>query len=114
MSSQPLPSGPDHCAWEALAIATRGGAGALGLDTDLGTLEPGKWADLCCVDLAGPATQPLGDPVKQLVFCGGRDIVSDVWVAGRQLVSEGELTRLNWAAVSERANSWALRQKLGG
>jgi hypothetical protein len=40
--------------------------------------------------------------------------VSDVWVAGRQLVSEGELTRLNWAAVSERANSWTLRQKLGG
>jgi 5-methylthioadenosine/S-adenosylhomocysteine deaminase len=114
MSSQPLPSGPDHRAWEALAIATRGGAAALGLDTDLGTLEPGKWADLCCVDLGGPATQPLGDPVKQLVFCGGRDIVSDVWVAGRQLVSEGELTRLNWAAVSERANSWALRQKLGG
>jgi 5-methylthioadenosine/S-adenosylhomocysteine deaminase len=114
MSSEPLPSGLDHRAWEALAIATRGGAAALGLDTDLGTLEPGKWADLCCVDLAGPATQPLGDPVKQLVFCGGRDIVSDVWVAGRQLVSEGELTRLNWAAVSERANSWALRQKLGG
>ena len=114
MSSQPLPSGPDHRAWEALAIATRGGAAALGLDTDLGTLEPGKWADLCCVDLGGPATQPLGDPMKQLVFCGGRDIVSDVWVAGRQLVSEGELTRLNWAAVSERANSWALRQKLGG
>jgi 5-methylthioadenosine/S-adenosylhomocysteine deaminase len=114
MSSEPLQSGPDQRAWQALAIATRGGAAALGLDGDLGTLEPGKWADLCCVDLAGPATQPLGDPVKQLVFCGGRDIVSDVWVAGRQLVSDRELTRLNWAAVSARANSWALRPNLGG
>ena len=48
--------------------------------------SPGKWADLCCIDLGGPATQPLSDPVTQLVLCGGRDLVSDVWVAGRQLL----------------------------
>ena len=74
---------------------------------DIGTLEPGKWADLCCLDLGGPATQPLSDPVTQLVFCGGRDMVSDVWVAGRQLLAEGELTRLDWAAAAARAGAWA-------
>jgi 5-methylthioadenosine/S-adenosylhomocysteine deaminase len=106
--------GSDGSAWEALAAATRGGAAVLGLDGEVGTLESGKWADLCCVDLAGPATQPLIDPVTQLVFCGGRDIVSDVWVAGRQLLADGELIRLDWPGVAARANAWALRLKTGG
>jgi len=101
-------------AWDALAAATRGGAAVLGLDGEVGTLESGKWADLCCVDLAGPATQPLIDPVTQLVFCGGRDIVSDVWVAGRQLLADGELIRLEWPGVAARANAWALRLETGG
>jgi 5-methylthioadenosine/S-adenosylhomocysteine deaminase len=106
--------GPDHAAWDALAAATCGGAAVLGLDSDIGTLESGKWADLCCVDLGGPATQPLTDPVTQLVFCGGPDIASDVWVAGRQLLSDGELTRLDWPGVAARANAWAMRLKQKG
>ena len=77
---------------------------------DLGQLATGKWADLCCLEL-GPATLPLNDPVTQLVFCGGRDMVSDVWVAGRQLLSDREMTRLDWAAVAERAGAWARRLK---
>jgi 5-methylthioadenosine/S-adenosylhomocysteine deaminase len=100
-------------AWDALGMATRGGACALGLDAEVGTLEPGKWADLCCVDLSGPATQPLRDPVTQLVFGGGRDLVSDVWVAGRQLLSEGEMTRLDWPAVADRTKAWAARLAIG-
>jgi len=112
MTRRPQSSGgPEHNAWDALAAATRGGAAVLGLDGDVGTLESGKWADLCCVDLGGPATQPLSDPVTQLVFCGGRDIVSDVWVAGRQLLSAGELIRLDWPGVAARANAWAARLK---
>jgi 5-methylthioadenosine/S-adenosylhomocysteine deaminase len=97
-------------AWDALAAATCGGAAACGIE-DLGTLASGKWADLSCLDLGGPATLPLNDPVTQLVFCGGRDMVSDVWVAGRQLVSERELIRLDWAAAAERAGAWARRLK---
>lgn len=100
-------------AWDALAMATRGGAAALGLDADLGTLEPGKWADLCCVDLGGPGIQALGDPVTQLVFCGGRDIVSDIWVAGRQLLSEGELTRLDRHGAAQRAGARATQLNTG-
>jgi len=88
--------------WDALAAATRGGAGVLGLDADIGTLEAGKWADLCCIDLSGPATAPLHEPVRQLVFSGGRDMVSDVWVAGRQLLSKGQFTRLDWPSLAAR------------
>jgi len=108
-----LASSAGVSAWDALCMATRGGAAALGLDAEVGTLESGKWADLCCVDLSGPATQPLRDPVEQLVFGGGRDSVSDVWVAGRQLLSDGEMTRLDWAAVADRTQAWAARLTTG-
>jgi 5-methylthioadenosine/S-adenosylhomocysteine deaminase len=88
-------------AWDALAIATRGGAAALGLDTEIGTLEKGKWADMCCIDLQSPAAQwatlaAPSDMATGLVFSGGRDLVSDVWVAGRHLVNSRVFTRLDW------------------
>jgi 5-methylthioadenosine/S-adenosylhomocysteine deaminase len=101
-------------AWEALRAATHGGAAVLGLENEVGTLETGKWADLCCVDLSGPGTQPISDPLAQLVFGGARDIVSDVWVAGRQLLSGGELTRLDWSEVAGRSQAWAARMAARG
>jgi len=100
--------------WDTLHAVTRGGAAVLGLESEVGTLESGKWADLCCVDLSGPGTQPASDPLARLVFGGGRDIVSDVWVAGRQLLSGGELTRLDWPEVAVRSAAWATRLKTRG
>jgi 5-methylthioadenosine/S-adenosylhomocysteine deaminase len=100
--------------WDTLHAVTRGGAAVLGLESEVGTLESGKWADLCCVDLSGPGTQPAADPLARLVFGGGRDIVSDVWVAGRQLLSGGELTRLDWPEVAARSAAWATRLKTRG
>ncbi|MEO7209154.1 MAG: amidohydrolase family protein [Steroidobacteraceae bacterium] len=99
---------------DALRAATHGGAAVLGLENEVGSLEPGKWADLCCVDLSGPGTQPVGDPLAQLVFGGARDIVSDVWVAGRQLLAGGELTRLDWSEVAARSQAWAARMAARG
>jgi 5-methylthioadenosine/S-adenosylhomocysteine deaminase len=96
-------------AWDALCLVTRGSAAVLGLEQEVGALEPGKWADLCCVDLSAPSTQPVSDPVTQLVFCGGRDMVNDVWVAGRRLLADGEFTRLDWAGVRVRAAAWSAR-----
>ena len=101
-------------AWEALRAATHGGAAVLGLENEVGTLETGKWADLCCVDLSGPGTLPISDPLTQLDFGGARDIVSDVWVAGRQLLSGGELTRLDWSEVAGRSQAWAARMAARG
>jgi 5-methylthioadenosine/S-adenosylhomocysteine deaminase len=101
-------------AWTGLQAATRGGAEVLGLESEVGTLEAGKWADLCCVDLSSPGLSPLRDPLAQLVFGGGRDIVSDVWVAGRQLLSGGELTRLDWSEAAARSAAWAGRMNTRG
>ena len=94
-------------AWEALAGATRGAAATLGLEQEIGTLERGKWADICCIDLQSPAMQwqrdePAEDLTRQLVFNGGRDTVSDVWVAGRHLLDGGSFTRLDWPALQAR------------
>jgi len=88
--------------WDAFAMATRGGAAALGLSDHLGTLETGKWADICCIDLDHPALAPLREPVGQVMFCGGRDQVSDVWIAGRHLLAERTLTRLDWPSLYAR------------
>lgn len=85
-----------------LGAATRGGAAALGLDAEVGTLERGKWADVACMDLGGPATSPPAEPLRQLVYCGGRDLVSDVWVAGRPLLAEGRFTRIDWPQLAAR------------
>jgi cytosine/adenosine deaminase-related metal-dependent hydrolase len=48
---------------------------------------------------------PAQDLPRQLVFNGGRDTVSDVWVAGRQLLDGGSFTRLDWPALGARVGS---------
>ena len=92
-----------------LHAATLGGAHALGLSEAIGSLTPGKWADLCCIDLARPHSQPVYDPAVQIVYSVSRDQVSDVWVAGRQLVAQGQLTYLDVADILKRAARWQER-----
>lgn len=93
----------------ALRMATLGGARALGLEQELGSLEAGKWADLCAVNLNRPETQPLFDVISQLVYAGGREQVSDVWVAGRRLLHGGALTTLDPARITASARQWRAR-----
>lgn len=92
-----------------LRAATLGGARALGLGDAVGSLIAGKWADLCCIDLARPQSQPVYDPAVQLIHSVSRDQVSDVWVAGRQLVAAGQLTHMDLGDVLERAQRWQER-----
>jgi len=93
-------------AWQALAMATRNGAIALGLEQQLGTLEKGKLADLIAIDLDHPQTQPVYDPVSTLVYSANRSQVSHVWVHGQLLVREHRLTRLDFADCVARAERW--------
>jgi 5-methylthioadenosine/S-adenosylhomocysteine deaminase len=80
-------------AWQALECATLTAAGALGLRDRIGSIEPGKEADLIAVDLSELETQPCFDVVSQLVYCAGREHVSDAWVGGRQVVEAHRLVR---------------------
>jgi len=93
-------------AHQALECATLGGARALGLQSRIGSITPGKKADLVAVNLAALETSPCYDPVSHLVYAAGREQVSDVWVAGRQLVAGSQLTDLDESALRARAHAW--------
>jgi 5-methylthioadenosine/S-adenosylhomocysteine deaminase len=82
----------------ALRAATLGGAAALGLEARIGSLLPGKAADLAAVRISGPELSPCYDPLSHLVYAAGREHVSDVWVAGRQLLRDG-----TWAAAESNS-----------
>lgn len=84
---------------DALLLATRGGAEALGR-TDIGALEPGRWADIVHIDPDDPAFAtgldvPDGQLLANLVWAAGSRRVRDVWVAGEQVVTDGEATRVD-------------------
>jgi len=90
----------------ALRMATLNGAKALGLDEQIGSLKPGKAADITAIDLSALSSQPVYDPVSQIVYSVGREQVTDVWVAGRRLLANRTLTTLDEAAILRRAQSW--------
>jgi len=92
-----------------LRMATLNGAMALGLETETGSLLPGKWADMTAVCLDTVETLPLYDPVSQLVYAGGREQVTDVWVAGQHLLKERRLTTLEGNDILDRARHWQAR-----
>jgi 5-methylthioadenosine/S-adenosylhomocysteine deaminase len=91
---------------EALRMATLDGATALGLARETGSIESGKWADLCCVDLNRLHSQPVYDPVSQLVYTARADQVTDVWIAGKHQLDNGRLTQINTDSLLERSNEW--------
>jgi 5-methylthioadenosine/S-adenosylhomocysteine deaminase len=90
-------------------MATLNGARALGMEAHIGSLEIGKAADLAAFDLSRLAQQPVYDPVSQLIYASGRDCVRHVWVAGKQLLDEGRLTRLDEHLLRDKAMAWGER-----
>jgi len=93
----------------ALRMATLNGAIALGLDDEVGSIEVGKSADLTCVDLNHINSQPVYDPIAQLVYACNREQVSDVWVAGRHQVENGDLTQVDEEEILQRSREWQQR-----
>lgn len=96
----------------ALEMATLGGARALGLEEIIGSIEPGKSADLTAVRLDALETQPLFEPISHLVYAAGRHQVTDVWVAGKRLLQQRKLTTLDQEDLIQRIHHWqgALRR----
>ncbi len=95
----------------ALRMATLNGAAALGIDNRVGSLEPGKQADIVALDMSRIETTPLYDPVSHLVYSCSRDQVSDVWIAGRHVLRNRVLTSLDETAIRSQAQTWS--RKIG-
>lgn len=93
----------------ALRMATINGARALGLEDEIGSLEPGKSADLVALDLRDSHTQPLYHPVSQLVYAASQQQVRQVWVRGRQVIRDGMPTRLDNGRIIAAAQVWGDR-----
>jgi len=94
---------PEHA---ALRAATLGGAQALGLQNVVGSIEPGKAADLTAIALRGPELAPCYDPASHVVYAAGREHVSHVWVNGELRVADGKLLGDAFSALDTRWRIW--------
>ena len=93
-------------AFTAVRMATINGARALGIDEVTGSLEIGKAADVIAIDMDYIETQPMFEPVSQIVYATGRHQVTDVWVAGKQLLRDRKLTGMDEAELVKMAKTW--------
>ena len=94
----------------ALEMATVRAARALGLEDRIGTLAPGKCADMTAIDLGALELQPCYDPLSHLVYAAGREHVTHVWVNGEPLVENRVLTRFDPRELAARTAYW--REKI--
>ncbi len=98
-------------AFTALKMATLNGAKALGLDDKIGSLSVGKQADIMALNMNTIETQPLYDPISQLIYSANRDQITDVWVAGRQLLQHGSLQTLDEQEILQKSREWQAELK---
>ena len=89
-----------------LRAATLGGAQALGLGERIGSIRPGKAADLAAVALRGPELAPCYDAVSHLVYAAGREHVTHVWVDGELQLAEGKLRNTAFSRLDTRLHVW--------
>ena len=92
-----------------LEMMTLNGARALGKADELGTIEPGKWADLAALDLRAPETNPVHNVISQVAYAASSGQFTDVWVAGEPLLKDGNLTGINLPEVLRNAEDWRVR-----
>jgi 5-methylthioadenosine/S-adenosylhomocysteine deaminase len=90
----------------ALRAATLGGAIALGAEARIGSIVPGKAADLAAVALDDVSLQPVYDVVSHLVYACAREHVTDVWVGGERVLRERQLARIELSDLQGRAALW--------
>jgi len=93
-------------AFEALEMATLEGARALGLEGEIGSIEPGKRADLAAVELSSLDTLPSYHPMSDLVYSAGREHVTHVWVDGEPRLEDNRLVGLDTEDLRDRARWW--------
>ncbi len=98
----------------ALQAATLNSARAIGLGERIGSIVPGKQADLVAVDLGAIETQPVYQAISQLVYATGRQQVSDVWIAGERKLDNRLLCGIDMDELLSKAHAWQARIREAG
>jgi 5-methylthioadenosine/S-adenosylhomocysteine deaminase len=93
----------------ALEMITINGARALGQEAQIGSIEVGKSADLCAINLACAQTQPLYNIFSQIIYAASSAQFTDVWVAGRRLMDTGDLVTIDERDALAKAEAWQSR-----
>lgn len=94
-----------------LELATIGGASAIGLDQQIGSIETGKKADIVIIDLAQPHLTPMYHPESHLVYTARGSDVKTVIIDGQTVMEHGRLLTLDLEEVLAEANAVAERIK---
>lgn len=94
-----------------LRAATLGGAKAMGLEDVIGSIEPGKQADLAAIRMDALECQPMYEVCSQLVYASGRHQVSDVWIGGEHQLVDRELAHIDTADLLAKVRVWRDRIK---
>ena len=93
-------------AYQALYAATMGGAKALGKGDKIGSIAKGKLADLIAIDLNRIETQPLYNPISQIVYAASRDQITHLWVNGKMLMKNRELLTIDSNKIMQQTLIW--------
>ncbi len=94
---------------QAIQMLTINAARALGLEAEIGSIESGKAADLCALNLSHVCSQPVHDVHSQIVYAASSHQITDVWIAGERLLSDGELMALDESSAMAAAEDWRRR-----
>lgn len=91
---------------QALSMATINGARALGIHDITGSLVVGKSADITAINLGDLETQPLYNPISQIVYAADRKQVTHVWIRGKLMLNDRQLTTLDEDKLQRNAQTW--------
>ncbi len=91
--------------YELLEMATIGSAKAIGMDSDIGSLETGKKADLIAVDFNNPLLSPTSDPITSLLLCGNSGNIAYVMVDGKIIKDPSGMKNFNLPVALDQAQN---------
>ena len=97
-------------AFDIIELATLGGASVLGMEDDIGSLEPGKSADIVSVNLIDRVSGPIYNIEKLITNRGDSSKVRHVWVRGKQVVKDSMLTTIDSKNLSHSSRAWNLTE----
>jgi 5-methylthioadenosine/S-adenosylhomocysteine deaminase len=95
-----------------LEMATRGGARALGMAAQIGSLEPGKRADVIVVGMSAARQTPMYNPISHLVYATRGDDVRTTVVNGKVLMRDRKVLTLSESSVLADAREWATKVRV--